>query len=186
MAAVATDRAWGNPVKAFKVNHESFFSHFSQSIRNSIKIIVLIIPPCDNYLMCRHDHARVLLEEQKNSSSPATSPASSQAAFPDDSITRDCVTWTPLPTQYRCLLFQIFHSRWIVANVWWWNFSEKLEARKASRKVEKGVTESDLHRKESFQEVGKVFFENKTLIQISETFMRIPNVLVLYATWAKW
>ena len=105
MAAVATDRAWGNPVKAFKVNHESFFSHFSQSIRNSIKIIVFIIHPCDNYLMCRHDHDRVLLEEQKNSSSPATSPASSQAAFPDDSITRDCVTWTPLPTQYRCLLF---------------------------------------------------------------------------------
>lgn len=75
--------------------------------------------------------SRVLLEEQKNSSSPATSPASSQAAFPDDSITRDCVTWTPLPTQY----------------------SEKQEARKASRKVEKGVTESDLHRKESFQEI---------------------------------
>ena len=102
MAAVATDRAWGNPFKAFKVSLESFFC--LNFIWNSIKIIVLIILPCDNYLMCRHDHARVLLEEQKNSSSPATSPTSSQAAFPDDSITRDCVTWTPLPNQYRCLL----------------------------------------------------------------------------------
>ena len=105
------------PCQGFQGEPWIFFSHFSQSIRNSIKIVVFIIHPCDNYLMCRHDHARVLLEEQKNSSSPATSPASSQAAFPDDSITRDCVTWTPLPTQYRCLLFQIFHSMWIVANM---------------------------------------------------------------------
>lgn len=97
--------------------------------------------------------SRVLLEEKKNTSSPAraasaasvasaasaASPASAasgtiSAVLSDDSITRDCVTWTPLPTQY----------------------SAKQEAYKSSskvEKVEKGVTESDLHRKESFQKI---------------------------------
>jgi len=73
--------------------------------------------------------SRVLLEEKKNISSPA-SGARSQPLF-DDSITRDCVTWTPLPTQY----------------------STKQGGRRLSSKVEKGVTESDLHRKESFQKI---------------------------------
>jgi len=88
--------------------------------------------------------SRVLLEERKNISSSASvaSPASAasaasaasgtiSAALSDDSITRDCITWTPLPTQY----------------------SAKQGANKLSSKIEKGVTESDLHRKESFEKI---------------------------------
>ena len=49
------------------------------------------------------DYTRVLLEEKKNVSSPASGALSQPLS--DDSITRDCVTWTPLPTQYRYFLF---------------------------------------------------------------------------------
>ena len=55
---------------------------------------------------------RVLLEEKKNISSPVVSGAISQT-LSDDLITRDCVTWTPLPTQYRCQFLRVPTDLWI-------------------------------------------------------------------------
>jgi len=71
--------------------------------------------------------SRVLLEEKRNSSSSTIGPVS------EENLTRDCVTWTPLPTQYS---------------------SPKKDGKSSPSPVEKKrVTESDVHRKESFQKI---------------------------------
>ena len=98
-------------------------------------------------------HVRVLLEEKRNSSSSTMGPVY------EENLTRDCVTWTPLPTQYRyrCLLtlrglIRLLSFR---SAIHLWSFSSpKKDGKSSPSPVEKKrVTESDVHRKESFQKV---------------------------------
>ena len=107
-------------------------------------------------------HVRVLLEEKRNSSSSTIGPVA------EENLTRDCVTWTPLPTQYRCRVFfllgpplNLLSLRGLIrllsfrSAIHLWSFSSpKKDGKSSPSPVEKKrVTESDVHRKESFQKV---------------------------------
>ena len=52
------------------------------------------------------------------------------------------------------------------------HFSAKQGAKKSLNKVEKGVTESDLHRKESFEKVDSSVFEDKIWSTKKESFWK--------------
>ena len=116
-------------------------------------------------------HVRVLLEEKRNSSSSTIGPVA------EENLTRDCVTWTPLPTQYRCRVlflasaefaklnlgdamlnktpsYLIIRSLFFTCVINLGSFSPKKDGKSSPSPVEKKrVTESDIHRKESFQKV---------------------------------
>ena len=137
-------------------------------------------------------HVRVLLEEKRNSSSSTIGPVY------EENLTRDCVTWTPLPIQYRYSLRGLIRLLSFSSAIHLWSFSSpKKDGKSSPSPVEKKrVTESDVHRKESFQKVlfqivsnaarhNALFFRDDATTKSNES-CKVYHCVVLHIVPSNW